>query len=78
MTVLLQRAFERLAKLPERDQDFYAEQLLRELDGDERWAELFALTTDAEWETMVAGAKQDAADEGTLSLSDLEAELGTS
>ena len=37
MTKLLQKAFERLAKLPDEEQDAYAEILLEEIDSDGRW-----------------------------------------
>lgn len=37
MTKLLQKAFERLAKLPDEEQDAYAEILLDEVESDGRW-----------------------------------------
>ncbi len=40
MTELLQQAFERAAKLPQRQQDTFARFLLAELDSEQRWAEL--------------------------------------
>lgn len=75
MTTTLKAAINRLSRLPQRDQEFYAHQLLRELDSDERWNELFEHTTDDQWAQMVDEAKQDAADNGTLSLDDLKASL---
>ncbi|MEO0558278.1 MAG: hypothetical protein AAF170_08855 [Bacteroidota bacterium] len=75
MTTTLKTAINRLSRLPKRDQEFYARQLLRELDADERWNELFDHTTDEQWEQMVQEAKQDAAENGTLSLDDLKASL---
>ncbi|MDT0632791.1 hypothetical protein RQM47_12580 [Rubrivirga sp. S365] len=75
MTALLQDAIDRLRRLPQRDQEFYARQLLKELDADERWDELFAHTSPAHWTSMVAEARQDAADNGTLSLDELKASL---
>ena len=75
MTTLLRSAIDRLSRLSKRDQDFYARQLLQELDGDERWDELFALTTDAQWRAMTDEARQDAAENGTLSLDELKAGL---
>ena len=75
MTALLQNAIARLRSLPERDQEFYARQLLKELDADERWDELFAHTSPEQWASVVAEAKQDAADNGTLTLDELKASL---
>lgn len=71
MTALLENAIDRLAKLPEQDQEFYARQLLKELDANGRWDELFSHTTDEQWIGMVAEAKRDAKENGTLSLDDL-------
>ena len=42
MTQLLQEAFERIAKLPQEEQDRFAQFLLAALESDQRWAELFA------------------------------------
>ena len=75
MTTLLKKAIGRLRSLPERDQDFYARQLLREIDSDERWDELFDLTTDEQWAALVKEAKQDATENGTLSIDELKAGL---
>ena len=75
MTTLLKKAIGRLRSLPERDQDFYPRQLLREIDSDERWDELFDLTTDEQWAAMVKEAKQDATENGTLSIDELKAGL---
>jgi hypothetical protein len=75
MTALLKTVIDRLTRLPEREQDFYARQLAKELDADARWDELFTLTTDEQWRAMVAEAKRDAGKNGTLSLDDLKASL---
>lgn len=75
MTATLQAVFNRLSRLPERDQEFYARQLLKELDADERWDELFAHTSPDQWDRMVAAAKEDAERNGTLSLDELKASL---
>lgn len=75
MTTLLKKVFGRLSALPKRDQDFYARQLLKELDSDKRWDELFELTSDEQWATMADDAKQDAAENGTLSIDELKAGL---
>ena len=42
MTRLLQEAFERVAKLPQAEQNRFARFLLVVLELDQRWAELFA------------------------------------
>ena len=42
MTQLLQKAFERAAKLPQEEQDKFARFLLAELESEQRWAELFS------------------------------------
>lgn len=42
MTQLLQEAFERVAKLPQEEQDRFAQFLLAALESNQRWAELFA------------------------------------
>ncbi len=42
MTRLLQEAFERIANLPQEEQNRFAQFLLATLESDQRWAELFA------------------------------------
>ena len=42
MTRLLQEVFERVAKLPQEEQNRFARFLLVALESDQRWAELFA------------------------------------
>ena len=42
MTQLLQKAFERAAKLPQDEQDKFARFLLAELESERRWATLFS------------------------------------
>ena len=46
MTKLLQKAFEEASRLPEEDQDSFAETLLSDLESEERWAEAFAKSQD--------------------------------
>ncbi len=46
MTKLLQKAFERLAKLPEDEQDAYAAILLEEIDSDDRWLKTLGQSQD--------------------------------
>ena len=42
MTQLLQKAFERAAKLSQEEQDKFARFLLAELEAERQWAELFS------------------------------------
>ena len=42
MTELLQRAFDKVAELPQEQQDTFARFILAELDSEQRWQELFA------------------------------------
>lgn len=42
MTRLMQEAFERVAKLPQEEQNRFARFLLDALESDRRWSELFA------------------------------------
>lgn len=46
MTKLLKKAFERLAKLPEDEQDAYAAILLEEIDSDDLWLKTLAESQD--------------------------------
>lgn len=46
MTKLLEKAFEVAAKLPPEQQDALAAALLRELESDQRWDQLFAASPD--------------------------------
>lgn len=75
MTTALQTAFNRLSRLPEREQEAYGQALLRELDADRRWDELFEATTDEQWDKMIAEARADAEENGTMSLEELKARL---
>ena len=42
MTTLLKKAFKELSNLPDDKQDFYAQEILDSLEGDEKWDALFA------------------------------------
>ena len=42
MTQLLQKAFERAAKLPQEEQDKFARFLLAELESERQWTKLFS------------------------------------
>jgi hypothetical protein len=46
MTKLLQKAFEEASRLPEEDQDSFAEALLSDLASEKRWAASFAKSQD--------------------------------
>ncbi len=46
MTKLLEMAFEAAAKLPPEQQDALAAALLRELESEQRWNELFSASAD--------------------------------
>jgi hypothetical protein len=46
MMTLLEQAFAEAAKLPPEDQDALAEQLLAELQSEQRWTETFAHSQD--------------------------------
>ncbi|MGH8706935.1 MAG: hypothetical protein ACREVD_02610 [Burkholderiales bacterium] len=46
MTKLLEKVFERAARLPDAEQDAFAELVLAELESEERWARAFAASQD--------------------------------
>jgi hypothetical protein len=75
MTALLEQAIQRLSGLSESDQNAYASRLLAALDGDQRWDDLFAATDDRAWDALVRDARDDAEQNGTLSLDELKAAL---
>ncbi|MES2709506.1 MAG: hypothetical protein V4726_23115 [Verrucomicrobiota bacterium] len=47
MTQLLERAFSKASKLPEKEQDAVASFLLAELESEQRWSESFASSQEA-------------------------------
>jgi hypothetical protein len=47
MTRLLEKAFDAASKLPEEEQDAFAEWILAELTSEQRWEEAFAHSEDA-------------------------------
>lgn len=65
MTPLLQEAFNKVAALPEAEQDEFARFILAELESDARWKALFAASPDvltmlaeearAEWDKISRG-----------------------
>lgn len=75
MTTALKTAISYLKRLPEEEQEVYANEILRDLEGDKRWDELFEATTDEQWAKMVAEAKADVAENGSMSLEELKASL---
>ncbi len=56
MTTLMKKAIEELSNLPEEKQNFYTQEILDSLEGDEKWDALFA---DPRSETLLSqlGAK---------------------
>jgi hypothetical protein len=54
MTQLLQTAIRKLKALPNEEQDAFALRILEEIEADAKWDELFAKTTDEQWEAMIA------------------------
>jgi len=46
MTKMLEKAFKKASSLPDSDQDALAEWLLKELESEARWQELFAKSQD--------------------------------
>ncbi len=75
MTTALRSIFDRLSRLPAREQEAYAEIIREELDGDKRWDELLASTTDEQFETMPGEARADARENGSMTLAELKARL---
>jgi hypothetical protein len=56
----MKKFIERLQDIPEEEQDKYAAVYLQELEDDQRWEELFARTTEEQWEKLVEMAREDA------------------
>ena len=70
MTTKLQNVFKRLSRLPEREQDAVAGIIELELDGDAKWEQLFAETTDEQWDRL--GEEMDVhRKESTVPIEDL-------
>ena len=76
MTLLLEKAIERIERLPQAEQDEIAARILADLetDGDERWEQLFAETTDEQWDKLLAFSREDAESGEDMSLDDFLAE----
>jgi len=68
MTKLMQQFIERLQEIPENKQDEYAAVYLKELEDDQRWEELFARTTEEQWEKLVKEAREEVEKGETLPL----------
>lgn len=71
MTRLLEKAFEQAARLPAEEQDALAARILAEIEDEQRWADLFAATTDEQWDRLADMARRDAQAEGSASLDEL-------
>lgn len=68
MTELMQQFIERLREIPEEQQDKYAATYLKELEDDQRWEELFACTTEEQWETLIEEAREEVEEGQTVPL----------
>ena len=68
MTTLMKTLIERLREIPEEEQDKYAATFLEELEEDQRWEELFAHTTEEQWETLVEEVREDVEEKKTVPL----------
>ena len=67
MTKLLKKAIEKAKSLPEDKQNLVATAMLEEIDADKRWDELFAQTTDKQWQAMADKVQQDIENGNTIS-----------
>ena len=59
MTALLQQVIDRVETLPESEQDFAAGVLVEALESERKWDELFAKTTDSQWQAMMSEVEAD-------------------
>lgn len=55
----MKKFIERLQEIPEEEQDKYAATYLKELEDDQRWEELFARTTEEQWEKLIKEASEE-------------------
>ena len=58
MTELLARAFSEIKKLPVEDQNGVAYRILKEVKADEDWEEIFARTTDEQWDKTAEKSRE--------------------
>jgi len=77
MTELLKKAIEKAQSLPEDKQDLVATVMLEEIDADKRWDELFAKTTDKQWQAMVDKVQKDIENGNTISSEEFFADNGS-
>lgn len=68
MTKLMQQFIERLREIPEEEQDKYAATYLKELEDDQRWEELFARTSEEQWEKLIEEAREEVEEGETVPL----------
>ena len=68
MTTLLEHAIAEAEKLPADDQDAIASRLLAEVEDERRWNARFTVTTDDQWDRIVAEVRKDIATSGTSPL----------
>lgn len=61
MTQMMKTLIAKLEELPEEEQDRYAAVYLAELEDDRRWEELFARTTEEQWEKLAQEARTELA-----------------
>ena len=64
-TEILQK---KLNGLPKEKRERFAAMILAELEDEERWEELFAGTTEKQWQAMAERARADAHAHGTMPL----------
>jgi hypothetical protein len=68
MTELLQQAIAQIQQLPPDQQDAIAARFLAELQDEQKWENLFAATTDDQWDQMAAMVRQEIAKGETVPL----------
>ena len=78
MTTLLQRAVAEVEKLSNEDQDAIASRLLAEVEDERAWSTRFAVTTDEQWDRLLAEVRHDVATGGTRPLDEVFPPDGTS
>ncbi len=59
MTGIVEVAIEKLRKLPLEKRELYATSLVEEIDADQKWDQLFAATTDEQWDKMTREASNE-------------------
>lgn len=59
MTELLQKAIEKIEKLPIDEQNAIVSRWLAELEDEQAWKSRFEATTDSQWDRLAAMARQE-------------------